>query len=97
MTRPLCHGCHTRDLISIGRQGRFMPLHADTCPVVHESDLAEIRTAIAADVEVWRNGQTPTEHKKHMAELRERLAREHEQTLAAAAQPIEPEPEPVLA
>jgi hypothetical protein len=72
-----CPRCHTKDLIVVGRTQRFMPLHAETCPCLHEADLLEIRAALEANAPIWRNGQPSEDHRRHMSELRQRLAREH--------------------
>jgi hypothetical protein len=54
-----CPSCHTRDLISVGKHQRFMPLHTFACATLHESDLLELRAALEANTPVWRNGKAP--------------------------------------
>lgn len=54
--RPgFCMRCFTRDLIELAN-GRFMPMHADNCPGLHESDQLDLRHALETGRTVWRNG-----------------------------------------
>ena len=53
-----CLRCHTPDLIDLPN-GRFMPLHADNCPGLHDTDRLWLSHAQATDRAVWRNGAEP--------------------------------------
>jgi hypothetical protein len=66
-----CPMCHTHDLISVGQHQRFMPLHAETCPGLHERDHQAIRAAFEANAPIWHHGKpagqesTPTRLAAH--------------------------------
>lgn len=62
-----CIRCNTPDLISLAN-GRFMPLHADNCPGLHESDRQDILHALSTHRDIWRNGAPPRSQKLVTAE-----------------------------
>jgi hypothetical protein len=53
-----CMRCHAPDLIDLAN-GRFMPLHADVCPGLHEMDRLDIQHALATGRAIWRDGSPP--------------------------------------
>jgi hypothetical protein len=61
-TRPassgFCLRCHATDLIDLPN-GRFMPLHDENCPGLHETDRLELRHALATNRTIWHDGSPP--------------------------------------
>lgn len=53
-----CSYCHARDLVELAN-GRFMPLHSDNCPGLHDADRLDLTHATATGRGIWRNGAPP--------------------------------------
>jgi hypothetical protein len=53
-----CQRCFARDLIETAA-GRFMPMHADNCPGLHESDYNLLQHARVTNRTIWKDGAEP--------------------------------------